>query len=486
MLLPFNTPLEMPISSRKSSRGCSHCSFNTPLEMHGGRREGVHKVRRYFQYSIGDALYGGFKRKLRRVVEVTFNTPLEMLAMRCPYDSLRNVSLSILHWRCRRSRRGIPGRVQAPNFQYSIGDATTAPSRLIPTFQFPFNTPLEMLWRYADLVATVKPTSFNTPLEMPNPLPPAVHCIETVRLSILHWRCGGWSWRTIKSGGGSFNTPLEMLFTKAPWRVVDLRQLSILHWRCATYQNGSDCVVETFNTPLEMLQVKDCNEAYVEITLPFQYSIGDAETSPVDQPLHGDSCYFQYSIGDAVKDTLKRVLERAQLSILHWRCPARALALVDVSSHAFNTPLEMLPHNAVADYQRPLELSILHWRCGQRREERRQPQSLEAFNTPLEMRCWGACPPPVPHQKLSILHWRCSGQTVHTSSPRASAFNTPLEMHEKRLGTGDKGQKKLSILHWRCSYGTWLFAHLNIINFQYSIGDAGGSCRWLLRVFKFC
>ncbi len=46
-----------------------------------------------------------------------------------------------------------------------------------------------------------------------------------------------------------------------------------------------------------------------------------------------------------------------------------------------------------------------------------------------------------------------------------AAFNTPLEMPDEDVLKGGEYETQF---------------------FQYSIGDAGGSCRWFLWVFKFC
>ncbi len=140
--------------------------------------------------------------------------------------------------------------------------------------------------------------------------------------------------------------------------------------------------------------------------------------------------YFQYSIGDAIR------------------------------------------HDAVADYQQPLELSILHWRCTVMAPVAASSRLPTSFNTPLEMRHNGREPPGAV-EGLSILHWRCAdcrGRTLLHYT--AVTFNTPLEMQKLKLSILRAAQDALSILHWRCKMRLLCGSAPVATTFQYSIGDA--------------
>ncbi len=136
------------------------------------------------------------------------------------------------------------------------------------------------------------------------------------------------------------------------------------------------------------------------------------------------------------------------------------------TASAFNTPLEMRAAGAQ----------------GAR-------LATEAFNTPLEMRRRAVSRRDGLLVVLSILHWRCDicRQQCAPLPTRAETFNTPLEMqYDSRILATTERYKPLSILHWRCSVRP--HRHLPAVyavRFQYSIGDAGGSCLWFLWVFKF-
>ncbi len=80
------------------------------------------------------------------ILPSAFNTPLEMHG-----EGLRRVdvqvdALSILHWRCFGQRGSRRGSGSDMSFQYSIGDAALAVSRINEFVRdVTFNTPLEML-----------------------------------------------------------------------------------------------------------------------------------------------------------------------------------------------------------------------------------------------------------------------------------------------------------------------------------------------------
>ena len=95
--------------------------------------------------------------------------------------------------------------------------------------------------------------------------------------------------------------------------------------------------------------------------------------------------------------------------------------------------------------------------------------------------------PPRSTAGLSILHWRCGRTREEQTRNYYLSFNTPLEMLERQHRACVWLMEDLSILHWRCPPrcpprpAPWSWR-----SFQYSIGDAGGSCVWFCGFLSFC
>ena len=196
-----------------------------------------------------------------------------------------------------------------------------------------------------------------------------------------------------------------------------------------------------FNTPLEMLVPPAVTSS--DLIRCFQYSIGDACVCKLRHQGHVAS-RFQYSIGDASSACWRRRRLTA-LSILHWRCPQQQQPprrRADVQ--AFNTPLEMQLQNARFERVR---------------------RNTASFNTPLEMHTlregFKLALQRIFQYSIGDALWMLRRLMLL----QLSTFNTPLEM----LPPTPVG----------------IFGDRYRVHFQYSIGDAGGSCPWFLWVFKF-
>ncbi len=189
-----------------------------------------------------------------------------------------------------------------------------------------------------------------------------------------------------------------------------------------------------FNTPLEMLTPALAKKRAVYLIAPFNTPLEMRRR----RPRRLNSSSRRHSLSILHWRCVYRLLALPgdggvrRLSILHWRCRARCLTRAT---------------------QRRVSLSILHWRC----EHREKLKGL--------------------HGKwvLSILHWRCAVANLKVMMAfDVSTFNTPLEMpiviikplgrsftnsvFQYSIGDADVYGRTplhlavhaLSILHWRC------------------------------------
>ena len=164
--------------------------------------------------------------------------------------------LSILHWRCKeRGRdRALKRREPAFNTPLEMPAPTSGRWAAAPTSEA-FNTPLEM--QLAPEFSDETFESFNTPLEMPAS---SLIGSRMVKAMIFQY-----------SIGDAGDLPDACTFGI-------IASLSILHWRCTLIGaliGAVFLVFLSFNTPLEMLYTRRYSVVEVAIS-NFQYSIGDA------------------------------------------------------------------------------------------------------------------------------------------------------------------------------------------------------------------
>ncbi len=149
------------------------------------------------------------------------------------------VSLSILHWRCRKDAGKTTVRRQHKAFNTPLEMLHHANACLSHASSIvAFNTPLEMQEKWPGWERFVDRATFNTPLEMLkrrfNGIPVVVE--ERFQYSIGDARQVFYTSPAARSI--PFNTPLEMptVMNMATRSTESI--LSILHWRCSYVRRG--------------------------------------------------------------------------------------------------------------------------------------------------------------------------------------------------------------------------------------------------------